>query len=173
MLSHVVATAIKSPVSQVLVAGGDSSVKAVATDLGAEWTEDYGYDLNGTLKYTFQQTRSTASAPMYLAADLPLLGSRDIENALHLFRDGEDLILSPAGRDGGTNAIIAPASSRFLPQLGPDSFERHKMQARTQGINTQVYVSPGLSFDVDTTEDLRVLEDIDPELLCSLTSLSY
>ena len=63
-------------------------------------------------------------------------------------------MLAPAQRDGGTNAILAPAGSGFRSLLGRDSFVRHQELAQAMGLPYAVCNSPGFALDLDTPEDL-------------------
>ena len=106
---------------------------------------------------------------MYLPADLPFLKPADVQGLAGASDQGQKLTLSPARRDGGTNAIIAPPGSSFLPALGVSSFERHKRQAKDLGLSASVYDSVGLGLDLDTVEDLKAYEEMEPGLLLRLT----
>ena len=169
MLSGVVRAVMASPSAVVRVVGGGAVVKKAALDLGAEWNDDRGLDLNDALWHAFQVAHSSGLAPMYLAADLPFLEAAEVAEALREFADGACLVLSPARRDGGTNAIVAPSGSPFRPALGNDSFQAHSAQASALTLPSRVCSSPGLGLDLDTVEDLDAFEVMEPGLLERLT----
>ncbi len=169
MLERVVRAALESPASGVWVVGGDAGVVEAAGGLGARWLDDGGAGLNEALARVFQSAYDLGLAPMYLPADLPFVSSADIAGAVEASKRGEVMMLAPASRDGGTNAILTPVDSPFRPALGAGSFAGHRDQAGDLGLPMAVYDCPGLGFDLDTPDDLRAYEEMEPGLLRRLT----
>lgn len=167
MLVRVLAAAA-AHAHQVWVVGGDGLIRETASDLGAEWTADGGAGLNATLEEAFGRAARQGLSPMYLPADLPLVEAGDIASMIDASRSGRLLTLSPASRDGGTNGIIVPAGSRFRPEMGLGSFERHTTQASSIGVEPVVFTSVGLGLDLDAPADLEALERIKPGYLAEL-----
>ena len=165
MLGRVVRAALESDACQVWVVGGDSEIERSVADLGAAWYEETGADLNETVSAAFHTAFAKDMVPMYLAADLPFVTSDDVSGLIEASSYGRKLTLSPAHRDGGTNAIVVPLDSKLRPVLGRDSFQRHKDQATTLGEYPTIYDCPGLGLDLDTLEDLRVFQEIEPGIL--------
>ena len=148
-----------SRVSQVLVIGTDASVQQVAREAGAHWLADPGWDLNEALRQGFAHAFARgAQASLFLPADLPLLQALEIEGLLDASHGLSRLVLASA-HDGGTNAILLPRGVPFTPRMGPGSFASHQVQAERAGLPVVVYHSPGLTFDVDTPEDLRQFQE--------------
>ncbi|MCH8062479.1 MAG: 2-phospho-L-lactate guanylyltransferase [Chloroflexi bacterium] len=170
MFDRVVRAAVDSSATAVWVVGGDEAVKRAALRIGAQWWEDDGKDLNDSLMVTFERAFRAGLAPAYLPADLPFVSSEDVSNLLEASSGGETVTLSPAHRDGGTNAIVVPAYSAFRPMLGLDSFDRHRQQAREGGLALEIFDSTGIGLDLDTPEDLAAYEMIEPDLIDRLTS---
>lgn len=169
MLKVVVDAVSNSKIGKVWIVGGDNAIKQIAAELNSEWYEDAGRDLNDSLAQSFRLALDSGLIPMYLPADLPFLKPADLEGLVRASHQGQKLTLSPANRDGGTNAIIVPSNSSFSPILGLDSFKRHSRQAEELNLPMGTYNSLGLGLDLDTVEDLKVYEEMEPDLLNRLT----
>ena len=171
MLSAVAKAALDGPVDQVWVVGEDSLARKQAERVGARWLDGGGAELNEAVTRAFEAAFASDMMPMYLPADLPFLKSADVASAIGASTGGSRLVLSPSRRDGGTNAIVVPAGSPFRPKLGADSFRRHKAQAEERGLSVAVWDSPGLGLDLDTLDDLRAYEEMEPRLLDRLLAV--
>ena len=171
MFDRVVRAAVDSSATAVWVVGGDEVVQQAALQLCAQWFEDYGKDLNDSLTVTFERAFHAGLAPAYLPADLPFVSSEDVSNLIEASSAGETVTLSPAHRDGGTNAIVVPTYSAFAPMLGSDSFAKHLKQAREEGIALEIFDSTGIGLDLDTPEDLAAYELMEPDLINRLKSI--
>ena len=79
---------------------------------------------------------------------------------------------APARKGGGTNGILVPPDlpQPFPPLLGPDSFRRHLSQAALFGFSLAICYSQGMAFDLDTVEDLKACEYIEPGFLERMTT---
>jgi 2-phospho-L-lactate guanylyltransferase len=93
---------------------------------------------------------------LLLPGDLPLLRSADVE-ALAALAEAHDLVLAPAGEDGGTNAVGLAAATRFRPRFGRDSFARHRAQAERQAESCAILHTPTLALDLDRPDDLAAV----------------
>ena len=158
-------------VENVWVVGGGPDVEAVALEEGALWSEEEGNDVNESLYLAFERVLASEKAALFLPGDLPFLKPKDIYGMVGASRRLKNITLSPARRDGGTNGILVVPDlpQPFRPELGPDSFNRHLAQAAAAGISVSIYHSPGLAFDLDTAEDLRTYEYMEPGLIDELT----
>ncbi len=169
MFNRVVGAAVDSSAAAVWVVGGDEAVNQASLQVGAQWWEDDGKDLNDSLTVTFERALRAHFAPAYLPADLPFVSSEDVSGFIDASSVGETVTLSPAHRDGGTNAIVVPPYSAFRPMLGHDSFDRHRKQAREEGLAVEIFDSTGIGLDLDTPEDLAAFEKIEPDIIKRLT----
>ena len=161
----------ESRLESVLVVGGGADVSKVAQEEGASWCEEEGSDINESLQIAFQAALDSGKAAMFLPGDLPFLKPQDIYSLVGASGRLKSLILSPARQGGGTNGIlVVPGLAQtFRPLLGPDSFRRHLSQATSLGISVAICYSKGLAFDLDTLEDLKAYQYMEPGLLESLT----
>ena len=154
MLRGVIAAARDAPVSAVWVVGGDDSVRQAAEGMGAAWRQDAAGDLNAALAAAMRDAFEGGCAALYLPADLPFIAADDVGALLRAAEGGARLTFAPARRDGGTNAMLIPCGSRFMPLLGKRSFSRHKASAAALGIPYAVCDSGGFAIDLDTPADL-------------------
>ncbi len=165
LLAHVLKTvnqarksSVEGPaVQETWVVGGDSEVRHAAESEGAEWMDDGGQGLNGALELGFHRAAESGKAGLFLPADLPLLAPADVHGLLETSGKLKNLVLAPAGNDGGTNGILLPPqlADTFRFKMGPDSFKLHLEQAGFLGIPVAIYYSAGLAFDLDTPADLE------------------
>ncbi len=76
-------------------------------------------------------------------------------------------VLVPCHRDDGTPVLSIPtdAAGSFTFAYGPGSFRRHIAAARAAGLSVRVVRDRALAFDIDTVDDIAILERDDPTLL--------
>ena len=98
-----------------------------------------------------------------LPADLPLLSATEVD---HLVAAGAlfgperpGVVASPSRREEGTNALLLKPSDALVPSFGPDSFLRHRLEARQRKMSFKIFQSPGISLDIDLPHDLDALVD--------------
>ena len=170
LLERVLLAARRCPmVAETLVVGGDSTVADAARRLGATWLDDDGAALNDALWLAFSAAfeRGMAAA-LYLPHDLPLITPTEITRVIETSGRLSCLVLAPAFRDGGTNAILAPAHLPLRPSLGAPSFRRHLCSAAASGYPLALYGSLAIGLDLDTEEDLLLSMERDPEFANAL-----
>ena len=153
------------------VVGGDTRIRNIARTLGAQWMEDMGRNLNDTLTRSFENARMRGVSALYLPGDLPFIKPSDIQQLIRSAEHQHNVTLSPARRDGGTNAILVPYDliPYFRPELGSDSFRKHVATAARMGVSVAFYYSSGMGFDLDDGSDLDEYEIMEPGLLERLT----
>jgi 2-phospho-L-lactate guanylyltransferase len=165
MLHNVVRAAVESSLDRVIVLGGDCEIREIAKKRGANWRPDEGRGLNGELSAQIEANSTSGAASVYIPADLVLLKSEDVDQALESSMNGTLLTMCPALGDGGTNGLVIPAASPFQLQLGTDSFNKHKAFAGSLSLPYSVVETPGFGLDLDTAEDLEVLRRTEPGVL--------
>ncbi len=174
MLRHVIRAAREAS-AEVWVLGADVSARNVALEEGAGWRQEAGSDINESLRLVFDEAWAAGKSPLFLPGDLPFLRSHEMKALTARVGSGDNadadprIVLSPANKGGGTNAILIPQPLPFRLRLGPDSLSRHVSEARQLGLEPTVYASPGLARDLDTWEDLQEYETQEPGLLARLT----
>ena len=162
---------VDSMVEKVWVVGGDPTICQEAHEGGAEWFEEEGKDINETLLLAFQRAFGMGKAAFFIPGDLPFLKPSDVYGLIGASGHLKNVTLAPARQGGGTNSILVVPGlpQQFKPLLGPDSFRRHLAQAASLGVSVAIYYSPGIGFDLDTYDDLRTYEYMEPGLLDKLT----
>jgi 2-phospho-L-lactate guanylyltransferase len=162
---RVVAAAAQCPaIAETWVVGGDGAVRALAQELGAEWFDDGGAGLNAALDAAFAQWfAQSGDAALFLPADLPLVTPADVANVVAVSGRLRSVVLVPAARDGGTNALLMPRALAFPFALGEQSFKRHLAEATRLGYQAAPYFSQALGLDVDTIDDLRQWRSLRPD----------
>ena len=170
MLSRVVSAIQGASISKLWVVGGDQQVRDMAEKFGCLWLEELGCDLNDTLGKAFDRAFQGNDSALYVAGDLPFLKPSDLHSLLQASRRRQNITLAPARRDGGTNAMLLPLGVAFRPQLGPSSFTKHLSQAAALEISVAICSSPGLGLDLDTTEDMKSFEHMEPGFLARLAA---
>ncbi len=165
MLKRVIGALKSASVDVFWVVGGDTRVRNLTRNSNGMWLEEMGRNLNDTLGKAFDRAFERRIGAMYVASDLPFLKASDIHSLLQSSRRQNNISLAPARRDGGTNAILVPLGVPFRPELGPRSFIKHLSQAAILGVSVAICYSPGLGFDLDTTDDLEAYEHMEPGLL--------
>lgn len=167
---HGVIRAATNALDAVWVVGGDPIVENLAKRGGATWRPEEGANVNQSLEAAFQAINQTGQAALYLPSDLPFIRRRDLVELISATSRMKNVVLAPAHRDGGTNAILLPRDTEFRLFLGPGSFRRHLSQATCPGLDISICYSPGLALDLDTWEDVQAYKALEPGFLERLTT---
>jgi 2-phospho-L-lactate/phosphoenolpyruvate guanylyltransferase len=97
---------------------------------------------------------------LVVAADLPLASAAGLERVLEAAARAPVAVV-PSHDGGGTNVLAWREPASFAPSFGPDSAARHLAVPGAVRVE-----EPGLSLDVDTVEDLRLVAGrLDPSLV--------
>ena len=147
------------------VVGGDSRVRSLVRNNDGLWIEDTARNLNDTLMAAFERALGQGNSVLYLPGDLPFLKPSDIHSVLRASERRNNITLAPARKDGGTNGILVPQGTLFRPELGRRSFSKHLSQAAALEISVAICYSTGLGMDLDTIDDLKAYEHMEPGLL--------
>ncbi|MBI3089948.1 MAG: 2-phospho-L-lactate guanylyltransferase [Candidatus Tectomicrobia bacterium] len=141
----------------VVVVSPDEAVRALAARRGAAVLRDVREDLNAALEEaTLWAQAEDAERLLILAADLPLLGSGDLEALLGL-ESGPSVCIAPCKDESGTNALAVRPPGLLRYRFGPQSFAAHCRAAHAAGAHLRVVRSRSLSFDIDTPRDYSLL----------------
>ena len=126
----------------------------MAEAAGAGWIPDPASGLNATLWSAMRTAYADgAQAALFLPADLPLIIPEDVFAVAEASQGYARPVGVEAAADGGTNALLVPASCAFEPRLGEDSFAKHRAAAEAAGSPLVALDAPNLAFDVDTAAD--------------------
>jgi 2-phospho-L-lactate guanylyltransferase len=157
-----VLTSVKG-IGGVMVVSRDSKALAMARDFHAHTIhEGEATDLNSALVRAAQFVGSQgATAVLVLPADVPLVTVTDIESIIHMGRFSLTVVLAPDRQEDGTNALLVNPPGVIPFAFGVGSFQRHLKLAQDVGAAVKVYRSERLELDIDTPEDLNLLQKAD------------
>lgn len=181
MLQHVVCTLCESDsFEQVYVVSADAQVLELAQHWGAEALRERRSGHNPALQDAAQvileraawrfKTYARQALPdersrfvpqgfglLTISADLPLLSQEDVQELLTC-GERSQVVLAAATDGAGTNALLL-RPPLLLPYLfGPGSLPAYIQAASQRGVSYMLLHRAGLAFDIDTREDVYVLE---------------
>ena len=81
---------------------------------------------------------------------------RDLEKMIALGEPSPGIVIVPAARDGGTNALLLHPANAIGFHFGDKSFDKHVADAQTNNIPVSTYNSDTVTFDLDLPEDLAL-----------------
>jgi 2-phospho-L-lactate guanylyltransferase len=165
MFEHVLSTVQESrAVSRIVVVSPDPAVLAAADLLepavigvvqpldrpGLNAAVSLGRDAAIDLK---------ASAMLVLFGDLPVLEPDDVRS---LVRRDAPLVVATDRHGTGTNALMlrlgSAAANQFTFRYGPNSRHDHLNEADRRGLDAVTAISAGTAFDLDTLDDIELLQ---------------
>jgi len=147
-----------SALDGALVVTSDPVAAAIARRVGAAAADDAeNAGVNPAVRQGLKcLSRWRAGRVVVVPADLPLLASGEVD-ALVAALDETGVVLAPAERDGGTNALALSPIDLVAPAYGPNSLERHVEAARGAGVEPRILPLAGASLDIDVADDLDIL----------------
>lgn len=166
LLLNVVDAAKGAPrVREVIVVSPDPGIAAIlGRDDVRVLQEPHPDGLSAAI--LFASTALVASGEvraLLLPADLPCIAAEHIEALIDAHaRSGTDIIV-PSNDRAGTNALLIELPPRFPLAFGPDSFNRHLVNAARCGRRLDLHQCQHIGADIDVPNDLR-------HLSCNLVS---
>jgi 2-phospho-L-lactate guanylyltransferase len=174
LLRATVAAALDTPgVTRVIVVSSDPEVIAVGEAIGATGVRQASAGLNpGIVEARDAVPAAGAHRLLVLPGDLPGITPADIA-ALLAVADAASaspgaprlvVVLATDRHGRGTNALLLQPPAVIEPAFGGDSREAHRRLAAAAGA---VYAETPdrLELDLDTPDDLLLLESLHPEAL--------
>lgn len=177
LLRRTVAVARVAPgVDVVAVVSPDPAALAAARSSGALAIAQHTAGLNHSIVEARESLRGRAERLVVLPGDLPGVSADDVA-ALLLAADmapGAEggtpasrrgiVVLAPDRHGRGTNALVLDPPDVIDPAFGSDSRAAHAARAAEAGA-AYVEVRDRLEIDVDTPDDLLLVESLHPEAL--------
>lgn len=147
-------------IDNILVVSRDPAALTLARDFGARTVlEDGNPELNTALSRAALVARNyRANEILILPADLPLLTREEIEDVLEHTGNPPEVIISPDRRRDGTNLLYINPEGLINFLYGIGSFNKHLDLAKKAGARVEIIESTSLGLDLDTPEDLKLLE---------------
>ena len=101
--------------------------------------------------------------PQPPASAAPLIAHGDLPRASNLATlcERAGVVVVPDRHGDGTNVLLVPTGAGFEFAYGPGSFAAHLAEAERLGLPVEVVHDDDLSWDIDTPEDLTVLDGLD------------
>jgi 2-phospho-L-lactate guanylyltransferase len=122
--------------------------------------------LNAALRQAAEvAVRGGATELLILHADLVRISAGAIDEMVRSLPDGPAVVVAPDHRHKGTNALLMrpPLVIPFL--FGPGSFAAHRRAADVLAVPLLVHDSPALAEDLDTPDDLTLLDVLESPAL--------
>jgi len=137
-----------------IVVGSDQEVAEVARACKAKFLSE---QLSGLNSAVGQGTRrcldESADSSLVLLSDIPLLSARDIDGLVEMGGNSRTVVISPS-RNQGTNGLLRRPPDIIPTSYGIQSFAKHLTEVARFRIDSKIYESPTIAFDLDTPNDL-------------------
>jgi 2-phospho-L-lactate guanylyltransferase len=165
MLVRTVEASLATPgIDETLVISPDLDALAIAAAAGARTMRQRSQGLNAGLDEARDDAMAGgADAVLVLPIDLPLV-TPDALGTLVAAGPGPIVALVPDRHGRGTNALLLRPPEAIAFAFGGDSREAHAAAARAAGRRYRE-IRSSLSNDLDTPDDLLLLEALAPEVL--------
>lgn len=149
-------------VTRLAVVSRDEQVLRIARHFGAWAMYETGYGLNEALEQATRVAKANGvQAVLIVPADLPGLTERDVQEIIELAKYPPSVVIAPAWRDQGTNALLVNPAGLITYAFGELSFLEHQRSAEQAGAQVQIYRSESVAFDLDLPEDAKALGEWD------------
>ncbi len=145
-------------IDAIAVLTADARVADLVAAAGHQVLPDFSADLCSSLDSAARQISAAGFATLLvIPADMPTVGPADIDALIARHQGG--LSISPAIRDGGTNALVCSPPDAVTFCFGNDSARRHLQSAARAGIDALRVPVPAFFRDVDLPDDLLWLSN--------------
>ncbi len=150
-------------IGHVVCLGQEPCIRDFAAEYGCEFiAERAGTGLSASLDQAARQLEKKGARKLLVVpGDLPVITPDDLVSLLDKHRDG--LTICPAGRDGGTNAIIISPPTGIHFRFGKQSCERHIRAAEAAGLEHRNVNATAFRYDIDVPADLAWLCSVEPD----------
>ncbi|MHB8509674.1 MAG: 2-phospho-L-lactate guanylyltransferase [Candidatus Dormibacteria bacterium] len=102
-----------------------------------------------------------ATTLLTVSADVPLVRPVELDRLLE--GSAAVLVLAPDRGGRGTNALRISPATNFRLHFGPDSLALHRREGEAAGLPVRILRDDRLRLDIDTPDDLDLLEKVGPE----------
>lgn len=144
--------------ARIAVVSTDDEVLQLARTHGAWAIWETHPGLNEALEQATRVALANGiSGVLILPADLPELTAHEVEQLLARGVESPCVVISPAQRDDGTNALLVNPAGLLHYAFGPSSFAEHTRRAELAGARVEILRSAGLAYDLDLPEDWQRL----------------
>lgn len=141
-----------------LVVSRDPEALTIAREYGARTVQEQGSpQLNVALaRATMVALSHSVQGVLIVPADLPLLTAEDIRAVVKRAGDPPVVVITPDRHRQGTNALLISPPGLIRYEYGPDSFQKHCLQAKKAGARLEICERGSVALDIDFPEDLEM-----------------
>ncbi len=145
-------------IARIAVVSRDEQVLSLARERHVWAIRETRSGLNEALEQATAAARAQGmQAALIVPTDLPNLEPRDVERIIELGRNPPCIVIAPAQRDQGTNALLVHPSGLIEYAFGKLSSIEHRRRGEYAGARVEVYRSETVAFDLDLPEDAQML----------------
>lgn len=145
-------------VDEIVVVTAEERALAIAHRRGARVIQDAEQGHNEAAMLGIREAlRAGAERVLLVPGDCPALDPDELDTLLTQPVQAPSILIVPDRHGTGTNALLLTPPDALAPSFGPGSCERHRANARADGIAARVVEVPSLALDIDTPDDLEVL----------------
>jgi 2-phospho-L-lactate guanylyltransferase len=147
-------------VDRVVVVSADRIAQQIAAGYGATVAADdeRGHNRAATVGVR-EALQLGADRALLVPGDCPALRPAEVDALIARPAGPRSVLIVPDRHGTGTNALLVTPPDAFATSFGPDSRKRHLEDAAAAGLEAEVVEVPSLAMDVDTPEDLEVLQE--------------
>jgi len=147
------------PVERIVVVSGDRVAQRIAGGYGASIVEDDERGHNAAAVLGIQAVlEGGIERALVVPGDCPMLTPDDLKTLLDYPAGERSVLIVPDRHGTGTNGLLLTPPDVLSPSFGPDSCRRHLDEASAAGVPAEVVELESLALDIDTTDDLDVLQ---------------
>ncbi|MDO4581381.1 MAG: nucleotidyltransferase family protein [Bacillota bacterium] len=163
IIGHVLDNALAAQLSPLLLISGayreEVEAEAAARGVRAVYNPDYAAGQSGSLQAGIAALPPDTAA-MFLLGDQPLVPPEVIRQLLEAYQSSDAPIVVPKGGSGmrGNPTIFAPSLFAEINDIEGDIGARQVMAAHIDEVCFVDIGDRAVNFDVDTPEDLKLLE---------------
>jgi 2-phospho-L-lactate guanylyltransferase len=154
------------PIDDVLVISPDREVLTAAADRGARTLRQRGRGLNAGVRDAREDVLAGgADEVLVIPTDLPFVTAEAIGKVIRALPDddGPAVVIVPDRHGTGTNALLLRPPDVIEVAFGPSSRDAHRALAEAAGATLVELLESPLRVDLDTPEDLMLVEATAPE----------
>ena len=148
-------------VDEVLVVSSDHGVQRIAGGYGAMVADDEDEGHNMAARRGITRARELGiERALLVPGDCPLLDPAELDALLAEEVEAPSVLVVPDRHGTGTNALVLTPPNVLAPSFGPGSHRRHREEASAAGVAARTVEVPSLALDIDTPDDLAVIEAV-------------
>ncbi len=158
LLNRAIAAVTGAGVERVAVVTRDPALAGSGLDPRAEVLLQDGEGLNAAVRQGQRWALAGgAGGLLILLPDLPVVGAGDIRAIIEAAAP-DTAVIAPDRHGTGTNALLLAPPDAIAPAFGAGSAIRHRRSLALSDIPVTDIERQGTHLDLDTPEDIRVLE---------------